>query len=161
MPTVNQVQIGGYLNLDNNNKISGDLSVPGGLTGSLSNSLNMGGSVGVPSVVDRTAIHYATTNIWNSDINLISEKGHIYVYSDYSKKIKEDGTTEVTPAIKIGDGTSYLIDLPFFSSGNNDEFIDHINNASIHVSDIDRYSWDNKLSASIDEENENLFLSII
>ena len=49
---------------------------------------------------------------WDSDKFFISEKNVIYIYSDY-KTIERQGKEIVSPGIKIGDGTSYLIDLPF------------------------------------------------
>ena len=59
-------------------------------------------------------IHLDTTEHWNAQIALVAKKDHLYVYSDYTSV---DG--EPVPGIKVGDGTSYLIDLPFVS-GNTD-----------------------------------------
>lgn len=56
-------------------------------------------------------IQYGTTEHWNSQRDLVTEKGMLYVYSDYSKT--SDGKN--IAGIKIGDGTSYLIDMPFAS----------------------------------------------
>lgn len=52
-------------------------------------------------------IRYGTVSEWNAQTDLISEKNVIYVYSDYQVV---DG--ENIPAIKLGDGLAYLIDLP-------------------------------------------------
>ena len=86
-----------------------------------------------------------TTAGWNSQSNLIAEKNTIYVYSDYQII---DGKT--IAGMKIGDGTSYLIDMPFTDSG----ILEHINNSIIHVSANDREKWNNKVSVYIDTEDE-------
>lgn len=53
-------------------------------------------------------IHMDTTDRWNAQMGLIAKKNHLYVYTDYTNV---DG--ELVPGVKVGDGTSYLIDLPF------------------------------------------------
>ena len=60
--------------------------------------------------------YYGTSEYWNSKTNMISQAGYIYIYSDYHTEII-NGETYNVPAIKVGDGTSYLIDLPFVSGG--------------------------------------------
>ncbi len=90
-----------------------------------------------------------TTEEWDSDISYIPNKGYICVYSDYS--IKED---KPIPAIKIGDGTSYLIDLPFVTNGAIEETLNnHINDMTRHITSAERESWDNKISCYIDVDN--------
>lgn len=90
-----------------------------------------------------------TTEEWNSDISYIPNKGYICVYSDYSTK--ED---KPIPAIKIGDGTSYLIDLPFVTNGAIEETLsNHINDMTRHITSAERESWDNKISCYIDKDN--------
>lgn len=91
-------------------------------SGALQTLRNASGSSHLPNVIDRTAIHYATTAEWNADRYLVAEKSHIYIYSDY-KVIEEDGETVYIPGLKIGDGTSYLIDLPFSSGGESSSHI--------------------------------------
>ena len=60
--------------------------------------------------------YYGTTSYWNEKTNMVSQAGYIYIYSDYQTVIV-NGETYNVPAMKVGDGTSYLIDLPFISSG--------------------------------------------
>ena len=80
-----------------------------------------------------------TTAEWNSTPQLRSKKDTIYVYTDYSIVDNQN-----IPAIKIGDGNAYLIDLPFVAMG-----------VVITQSDID--GWNNKVSTRIDDNNpENL-----
>lgn len=120
----------------------------------------MSGSSSIPDVIDRTQIHYDTTEAWNSEPETIARKGHLYVYSDYIKKENDDGTVTNIPAIKIGDGTSYLIDMPFVVSDFDSEaFEEHIKNWEIHVASDDRESWDNKIAVDINERAENLIFT--
>lgn len=105
--------------LEINGRLNGNRLVD---SGALQNLKNASGSSHLPSVIERTAIHYATTEEWNANRNLIAEKSHIYIYSDY-KVIEEDGETVYIPGLKIGDGTSYLIDLPFSSGGESSSHI--------------------------------------
>lgn len=93
--------------------------------------------------VQADIIHTDTTAHWNAQTLLIAERGQIYVYSDYLTIEGED-----IPAIKIGDGTSYLIDLPF-TAGNNALIADHINNHVIHITAEERDFWNNKVSCFI------------
>lgn len=107
--------------------------------------------------VKKKQVFYDTTKNWNSDKTRIAQKGVIYVYSDYAKAPAFGGEVDV-PAIKIGDGTSYLIDMPFAQGEVNAEVIAHIENKKIHVSDEDRERWDQR-EISIEISGENLTLS--
>ena len=120
-----------------------------------------GQSSEIQRIIDSAAhIYYRTTAGWNEQPSLISERGAIYVYSDHSSTII-DGQAKSVPGIKIGDGSSYLLDMPFVetgggggSSGPSDQEIldlltDHINNSSIHVSSSDRTFWDGKSRAYV------------
>lgn len=74
------------------------------------------GDVGTTIIERHNYIRKATTEVWNSQPDLISEKDALYVYTDYYKKVDEE-TGEITYSngLKIGDGTSYLIDMPFIT----------------------------------------------
>ena len=79
-----------------------------------------------------SSVHVATTAVWNSTPMLIAESKHIYVYSDYY---------ENNPGIKIGDGTTYLIDLPFVE-GNDLRLNEHISSI-ITTAQIEKIWEDN------------------
>lgn len=96
--------------------------------------------------VESDNIHADTTANWNSQIGLVAKKNNIYIYSDYIS-----GDTDI-PGMKVGDGTTYLIDLPFLS-GNNDILTSHMLNAVIHVSQADREFWNNKVTCYISSED--------
>lgn len=155
MPTVNEVHVTGAIDALEN--ISGSLTNLKTLTGVINSKLRISGRGSLPGILDRTAIHYATTSNWNAEPELVGEVGHVYIYSDYTKVEDEQGNVTYIPAIKIGDGETYLIDSPFLISANDQEFIDHINNHAIHVSEYDRSSWNEKVTADV--EGENLLFS--
>ena len=61
-----------------------------------------------------SGIQYGTSSYWDAQEDLVGQTGYVYIYSDY-QTITADGKTYNVPAIKVGDGDSYLKDLPFFS----------------------------------------------
>ena len=158
MPTVNEVHVTGAF--DALEHISGSLTNLTTLTGVINSKLKISGRGSLPGILDRTAIHYATTANWNAEPELVAESGHIYIYSDYTTVDDGEGNITYIPVIKVGDGETYLIDLPFMISGNDQEFMDHINNHAIHVSGFDRENWNDKVSIDVDETNENLLFSL-
>ena len=90
---------------------------------------------------------YASTATWNSQPQLISARGYIYIYSDYRQNDQEQNVA----AIKVGDGTSYLIDMPF-----TDELLyGHVADNSIHVTSSDKANWNNKVRCYVDPLNEH------
>lgn len=92
-----------------------------------------------------TKVLYGSTASWNSQPQLVSQVGYIYIYSDY----KQDGEGNNIPGIKVGDGNAYLIDLPFST-----KLIDeHIANAVIHITQAERDFWNNKVTCYIDDNN--------
>ena len=90
-------------------------------------------------------ILYNTTEYWNSQIGVQSQAGVLYVYSDYRE---EDGV--YIPAVKIGDGNAYIIDLPFAD----DIYAKHIANKTMHVTNEERAFWNDKVTCFIDPLND-------
>jgi hypothetical protein len=88
---------------------------------------------------------YNTSEYWNSHPQLIAKKGYLYVYSDYKLVDNED-----VAGIKVGDGTSYLIDMPFIDK----PLDDHIADTVKHITSQERTFWNNKVRCYIDPENE-------
>lgn len=99
---------------------------------------------------------------WDANRDLVSQKDALYIYSDY-KLIEQDGKQIYMPGIKIGDGTSYLIDLPFANQNKNSEIedllLDHINNRIVHISAEQRDFWNNKLNLSLTPQSQTLVLN--
>lgn len=108
-------------------------------------------------------IYYAkTTAQWNSDLTKIVEKNVLYIYTDY-RVIKKDDKDYWMPGLKLGDGTSYLIDLPILNDEEDSEFNqlvrDHLNNNIIHITPEERNFWNNKLNYQQGIQNEILVLN--
>lgn len=120
------------------------------LWGKLKNNLN-----------NKIVYYSRTKDEWNADASLIAQKDVLYIYSDY-KIIQKDGKQILLPGLKIGDGMSYLIDMPFVNStdsGIEQLILDHINNNVIHISAAERNFWNNKLNYSFNEQSQNLTLN--
>lgn len=90
-------------------------------------------------------ILYNTTEYWNSHPQLVAKKGYLYIYSDH-KQIDNDDIA----GIKVGDGTSYLIDMPFIDK----PLDEHVSNTIKHITAEERTFWNNKVRCFIDPENE-------
>lgn len=86
---------------DDERNIGGNASLIQRITGEL--NLPSGG---------RKEVISGTTEEWNSRPNYISVKDIVYVYTDHNVI---DG--QPVPGIKIGDGVTFLIDLPFVTGG--------------------------------------------
>ena len=85
-----------------------------------------------------------TTANWNAQPMLLSEAGAMYVYTDHAVI----GGQNVA-GIKLGDGTSYLIDIPFIDA----EYHAHAENTDIHITAEERTFWNNKERSIISGEN--------
>ena len=66
------------------------------------------------SAYNIASIYYHTTAEWEEQTTLISQVGILYVYTDY-QSTTEGGQIKYIPGIKLGDGTTKVIDLPFSS----------------------------------------------
>lgn len=99
-------------------------------------------------------IYYDSTAHWDLQPDLISEAGALYVYSDHNVI---DGVA--VAGIRIGDGKSYLIDLPFVDDAVSNTLLAHINNTVIHVTAEEKEYWNNKVTAILGENPEELVLT--
>ena len=116
-----------------------------------SSSLNLSLPTGSGGI-QRVWVEIDTTEHWNEKVNYIPGRAKIIVYSDHSVI---DGVAY--PAIKIGDGNAYLIDLPFVGDDRTIQIIemlnDHINDTNAHVTLAEKEYWNNKLDSQLDGEN--------
>lgn len=81
------------------------------LSGDVSGTRNVSGEI-TPGSGGRKEVVSNTTEAWNSMPSLKSVKDVIYVYTDHTIV-----SGRPIPAMKIGDGQAFLIDLPFISGG--------------------------------------------
>lgn len=94
-------------------------------------------------------ILFDTEANWNAHSTLVSENEVIYVYTDH----KEDSLGKAVPGFKVGDGSAYLIDIPFADAVE----AEHIANTVIHVTAQDKTNWNEQISARADGETLVLY----
>jgi len=87
-----------------------------------------------------------TTANWYANPKFIPLEGEVLIYYDYESTVDEDDNVLYIPAIKIGDGKTYGVDLPFVGDDIRAEIMAHISNDGIHVTAEDRLRWNNKLN---------------
>ena len=107
-----------------------------------------------------------TTANWNASIGFVPLDGEIIIYTDYrseQREVIENGEcvtrTINVPAVKIGNGNAYVQDLPFVDDGTRDMLLNHIANDIIHINQLDRDRWDNKLNCENEVVNGVLVLN--
>lgn len=107
------------------------------------------------TVQTRIQLKRDTKANWNTATGFIPLRGEVIIYEDFAQyEVEEYGETVVKniPNIKIGDGTTYVQDLPFVDKDLRDKLMEHINNQDIHVTLGDKARWDNKVN--IDDSKE-------
>ena len=92
-------------------------------------------------------VYYDTKENWDIQRSLIAEEAAIYIYSNYEYEEDEVGNRIPVAGLKIGDGTSYLIDMPFVSGATTKAVIEHLANTAIHVTAAEKEFWNNKVSS--------------
>ena len=102
-----------------------------------------------------STVHFGTTEYWNSQPNLVGLAGHLYVYTDYMIVDNEN-----VPAMKIGDGTAFLIDNPFIASGASADLNDHINNTIVHITGAERAFWNAKMRGYVVDAEETAVFTV-
>lgn len=109
----------------------------------------------IKNITDKQLTYYSQrTEDWDRDKFLISQKDVLYIYLDHAV-IQKQGIEYYIPGLKWGDGTSYLIDMPFLNqppNGGWSAYIEHINNSNIHVTLEEKSFWNNKINAQVQEE---------
>ena len=91
------------------------------------------------------AVYRHTTAEWNSYIDLVSQLNAIYIYTDFAT----DENDNPIPAIKIGDGMAYVVDLPFLATSLTQIVTEHINSTTIHTNLQEKAYWSNKVSVAV------------
>ena len=95
-------------------------------------------------------VYYNTTEYFNNQPTLLSERGSIYIYSD--AKTFEGAAL---PRIKVGTGNAYLIDLHFID----DDIVYQLAHIDT-VSPEEKQKWNNKVTCYLDEDDtESLVFS--
>lgn len=103
-------------------------------------------------------VYYDTTEHWDANPNLVAEEAGIYIYSDYQTIEDGVGNQTVVAGLKIGDGHSYLIDIPFVTDAMTSILVAHIANSTVHITAAERAFWNNKVSAYMDHTIDELLV---
>lgn len=91
-----------------------------------------------------TVVLFGTTAFWNGQPELITKENCLYVYTDgFTKDFKN------IARMKVGDGISKLIDLPYTDV----VYYDHIEDPVVHITQEERDFWNNKVSCYTNGEN--------
>lgn len=88
----------------------------------------------------KNKIYYDTTANWNSQPQLVAEKGCIYIYSD--AKIYQGVPL---PRFKVGNGEAYLIDLMFIDQ----DIVDYLENI-VTVTQEEKNFWNDKMRCYVE-----------
>lgn len=74
---------------------------------------------------------------WSAQTSLVSKANTIYVYTDHS--VDPQGNN--VAGIKVGDGSAYVVDLPFIDA----IVTEHMADTTLHITDTERTFWNNKV----------------
>ena len=93
-----------------------------------------------------------TSEYWRVNPQFVPLDGEIIIYTDYQVV-----NGRFVPAVKIGDGKTAIVSLPFVIGGSSSEetaqaLTEHINNDAVHVGNGERFKWDNKLNYRMEGE---------
>ena len=118
---------------------------------------------------DATLPATGTTAHWQSNENrsFIPAMGQIVVWTDHSSYTPAGSETPVSvPGVKIGDGTTYNLDLPFADAALAAQLTAlvathnaHEANAVAHITAEDRARWNNKITTSDSVSGDTLILT--
>lgn len=105
-------------------------------------------------LADVPHILYKTASEWDEDTDAVSEENVIYVYTDYIS-ITISGQTVYYPGIKVGNGESLIVDLPFIGEYRLNQ---HIADTVMHITANERADWNNKVSVSTDSTDNKMLV---
>jgi len=98
-----------------------------------------------------------TTAQWATQTTTVSQPNTIYIYTDHRTKSDGNGGTINIPGFKLGDGSAYVVDLPFLNV-DEETFTQHANDSTIHVTSAERTFWNNKERCYIDSNNAEMLV---
>ena len=103
---------------------------------------------------DQVRRYVNTTAYWTAHASLRPKRGDVIVYEDAISRVV-NGETVVQPRVKIGNGNSYLADIPFLGDFESQQLLDlieeHIRDNVRHITAEERSDWNHKIDLSQDE----------
>ena len=110
------------------------------------------------NTVENEYVKSGTKEYWATQRDYVPPLNTIVVYTN-AGEIENDGQTINIPRIKIGDGNTYCIDLPFVDEHILDKLENHINDSNIHVTPQEKNFWNNKINTNNYILDENLIFT--
>lgn len=105
-----------------------------------------------------------TTAQWQTLYNQKLPQGTIMIYSDHgtvTETISGETVTKTVPGIKISDGSSFIVDLPFVgddvAAAIRLELANHINDNIRHITAEERAFWNDKINCN-DTVNQHILI---
>lgn len=112
--------------------------------------------------INEKYIMLGTTAEWQERYNFIAPVGTIMIYTNHGT-IEVNNTNISVPAIKIADGSTPCIDLPFVGEDVKQEIMttvnNHINDNVRHITAAERTFWNNKINCEDTTTSHNLVLN--
>ena len=107
-----------------------------------------------------------TTSGWQALYNQTYPRGTVLVYTDrgtVTENVNNEEVTKTVPGVKISDGSTPIIDLPFVGddviAAIRAEINTHINDNVRHITAAERAFWNNKINCNDTVTDSNLVLN--
>lgn len=107
-----------------------------------------------------------TTSGWQALYNQTYPRGTVLVYTDrgtVTENVNNEEVTKTVPGVKISDGSTPIIDLPFVGddviAAVRAEINAHINDNVRHITAAERAFWNNKINCNDTVTDSNLVLN--
>ena len=108
--------------------------------------------------IENEYVKSGTKEYWATQRDFVPALNMIVVYTN-AGEIENDDQTINIPRIKIGDGNTYCIDLPFVDEHILNKLENHINDSNIHVTPQEKNFWNNKINIDNFLLDENLIFT--
>ena len=105
-------------------------------------------------------ILYKTTAEWDADPTLVGQSHFIYVYLDADSYVDEHGETVYVPAIKLGDGTTLLINTPMMTAAISSAVLAHLEDTYTHIQAGEREALQATLDSKVDRADLTEYVEI-
>lgn len=111
-------------------------------------------------------IMIGTSEEWGEHYDYVAPRGTILIYTDHgtvTATVNNETITKTVPGIKITDGSTPVVDLPFVGDDEiaaiHSELDDHINDNVRHITAAERTKWNNKINCEDTVQNYNLIIN--
>ena len=102
----------------------------------------------------KASIRLGTKNYWENHPLEVPEHGELIVYTDFEQTTDGQGNVYYIPAMKIGDGSVIVADLPFLGDDIRILLDSHIFDTNVHLRNGEREFWNNKVTTLLDTSDD-------